>query len=49
MPKEYLLLFNAITDAIKGLDLVRKVLIDSQRFAEDMYIASADDSEGRPN
>ena len=47
MSKEYLLLFNAITDAIKGLELVRKMLMDSQKLAEAMFIESA--SENRPD
>lgn len=36
--KEYLLLFNAITDTVKVLDSLRLKLIDVQRIAEEMYI-----------
>lgn len=36
--KEYLLLFNAITDTVQVLDSLRLKLIDVQRIAEEMYI-----------
>ena len=46
IPKEYLLLFNAITDAEESLHKLRANLMEAQRRAEDLYIAG-DDSEAR--
>lgn len=40
--KEYLLLFNAITDTVQVLDSLRLKLIDVQRIAEEMYINNSD-------
>ena len=40
--KEYLLLFNAITDTVQFLDSLRLKLIDVQRIAEEMYINNSD-------
>ena len=39
MPEEYILLFNAITDALHILDELRDKLIQAQRDAEEVYIA----------
>ncbi len=39
LPKEYLVLFNAITDAVKALEELRKALIDAQCQAECLYIS----------
>ena len=38
LPKEYLVLFNAVTDAVKALEELRKALIDAQCQAEYLYI-----------
>ena len=40
--KEYLLLFNAITDAEESLCRLRARLMDAQRQAEELYIAGND-------
>lgn len=37
--KEYLLLFNAITDAEESLCRLRASLMEAQRKAEELYIA----------
>ena len=44
VPREYLLLFNAITDAEEVLRRLRAQLMDAQRRAEELY--SAEDSSG---
>ena len=41
-PKEYLVLFNAITDAEEALRRLQASLIDAQRQAEELYIAGND-------
>jgi hypothetical protein len=38
LPKEYLLLFNTITDAEKALEELRGKLIAAQQKAESLYI-----------
>ena len=38
MTKEYLLLFNAITDAIKALKDLQAELMMAQQNAEDIYL-----------
>ena len=40
--QEYLLLFNAITDAEESLCRLRARLMDAQRKAEELYIAGND-------
>ena len=40
--KEYLLLFNAITDAEESLCRLRASLMDVQRKAEELYISAND-------
>ena len=40
--QEYLLLFNAITDAEESLCRLRARLMDAQRKAEELYIAAND-------
>ena len=37
--KEYLLLFNAISDAEETLNQLRKTLIAAQQQAEDLYLS----------
>ena len=37
--KEYLLLFNTVTDALESLDLLRRHLLEAQQQAEALYIA----------
>ncbi len=39
IPKEYLLLFNAISDAEETLNQLRKTLIAAQQQAEDLYLS----------
>jgi len=36
--KEYLILFNAITDTVQTLELLQSKLISSQQLSEEMYI-----------
>ena len=43
--KEYLLLFNAITDAEETLQQLRSNLIAVQQEAEELYIKAADLSD----
>ena len=43
--KEYLLLFNAITDAEEALQQLRSNLIAVQQEAEELYIKAADLSD----
>ena len=38
MAKEYLLLFNAVTDAIKALQELQVTLMMAQQQAEDLYL-----------
>ena len=40
--QEYLLLFNAITDAEESLCRLRARLMDAQRKAEELYIAGSE-------
>ena len=40
--KEYLLLFNAMTDAEEALRQLRERLIDIQRQAEELYLEETD-------
>ncbi len=42
IPREYLLLFNAITDAEESLRRLQISLIEAQRRAEELYIEEAD-------
>lgn len=41
--KEYLLLFNTITDAIEELQRTQQQLISAQQKAEEIYISGEDD------
>lgn len=43
--KEYLLLFNAITDAQESLDRIRAELLSAQQRAEELYLAQAEHRE----
>lgn len=38
IPKEYLMLFNAVTDAAKVLEDLRKALLEAQCQAECLYV-----------
>lgn len=40
--KEYSVLFNAITDAIRALQELQLALIEAQQQAEDLYIEGED-------
>jgi len=44
--KEYILLFNALTDAEKELDDLRQTLIAVQRQAEELYLEDREEPEG---
>ena len=39
MKEEYILLFNAITDALTTLENLRNDLMQAQQMAEEIYIA----------
>lgn len=43
--KEYLLLFNAITDAQESLDRIRAELLCAQQRAEELYLAQEESRE----
>lgn len=43
--KEYLLLFNAITDAQESLDRIRAELLCAQQRAEELYLAHSEERE----
>ena len=43
IPKEYLLLFNAISDAEDVLNQLRETLIAAQRQAEELYLSVPDE------
>ena len=45
VPKEYLLLFNAITDAEETLGRLRSSLIAAQQKAEELFVEEGDDQE----
>ena len=38
IPKEYLLLFNAVTDAERSLAQLRETLLQAQREAEELFL-----------
>ena len=40
--KEYLLLFNTITDAMESLERLRRELEEAQRRAEELYLERED-------
>jgi hypothetical protein len=40
--KEYVLLFNAVTDAEEVLNQLRRSLIDIQKQAEDLFLEEQD-------
>ena len=42
IPREYLLLFNAITDAEESLRRLQLSLIEAQRRAEELFIENED-------
>ena len=43
LSKEYLLLFNAVTDAERALAQLRETLLDVQRQAEELYMEEDED------
>ena len=47
--KEYLLLFNAITDAEESLRRLQAKLIDAQQKAEELFISDGDVDSGARN
>ena len=42
MTKEYLLLFNAVTDAIKALQDLQLALMTAQQTAEELFLECTD-------
>ena len=47
--KEYLLLFNALTDTEETLRQLQARLLDIQRQAEELYIEETDDAQPAPS
>lgn len=47
--KEYLLLFNAITDAEEALIQLRRRLMSAQEQAEEVFLAGADAADESEN
>jgi hypothetical protein len=45
--KEYLLLFNTLTDAENALAQLYTALVSAQRQAEDLYLSEPDDENRR--
>ena len=45
VPKEYLLLFNAITDAEETLGRLRSSLIAAQQQAEELFVEEGENNE----
>ena len=41
--REYIILFNAITDTESTLELLRRQLIATQQLAEELYISRQDE------
>lgn len=48
IPREYLLLFNAITDAEESLRRLQVSLMEAQRRAEELFIEEGDSASERP-
>lgn len=46
IPKEYLLLFNAVTDAEQSLAQLRETLLEAQRQAEELFLEAPDGDDG---
>jgi len=46
--KEYLVLFNSITDAEDALEALRQKLIVAQQLAEELYIGKCDRTPSKP-
>ena len=44
IPKEYLLLFNTITDTEQTLSRLRQQLLEAQQQAEDLFVETVDES-----
>lgn len=42
IPKEYLLLFNAVTDAERSLARLRETLLEAQLRAEELFLEESD-------
>ena len=49
IPREYLVLFNAITDAEEALRRLQVSLMEAQRRAEDLFIEAGDAAPERPD
>ena len=45
LSKEYLLLFNAVTDTERALAQLRETLLEAQRRAEELFLEEPDENE----
>lgn len=45
IPKEYLLLFNAVTDTERSLAQLRETLLEAQRRAEELFLEGSDEDD----
>lgn len=43
--KEYLLLFNAVTDAEQSLDRLRQTLMEAQLRAEELFLEGSEEED----
>ena len=48
LSKEYLLLFNAVTDAEQVLSQLRESLLEVQRQAEELFLEEPEDPPDQP-
>ena len=48
LSKEYLLLFNAVTDTERSLAQLRETLLEVQRQAEELFLEQPDDPPSGP-
>lgn len=48
LSKEYLLLFNAVTETVLTLDRLREELLRVQQQAEELYLLRTDPQEDAP-
>ena len=49
LSKEYLLLFNAVTDTERALSQLREALLDAQRQAEELFLEEESDPPPNPD
>ena len=48
LSKEYLLLFNAVTDTERSLALLRENLLEAQRQAEELFLEGTEEPPDDP-